>query len=113
MQKTNMTETRRKRRNAETNAFLTSMNKGRLTLAHLLSALREGEGETLASFAERIGVSRQHLHQVETGAKRVSPERAVRFARLLGQSETLFLQLVLQDLADDSGIAANVEIKVA
>jgi transcriptional regulator with XRE-family HTH domain len=113
MQKANVTEVRRRRRNAETNAFLASLNKGRLTLGHLLSALREGEGASLASFAGKLGVSRQHLHQIESGVKRVSPERAVRFARLLGQSETFFLQMVLQDLADDSGIAASVDIKVA
>jgi transcriptional regulator with XRE-family HTH domain len=113
MRKPNMTELRRTMRNADTNAFLASLNKGRLTLGQLLSSLREGGGESLASFANKLGVSRQHLHQIESGAKRLSPERAVRFARLLGQSETFFLQLVLQDLADDSGITANVDIKVA
>jgi len=37
----------------------------------------------------------------------------VRFARLLGQSESYFLQLALQDLANDSGITASVQVKVA
>ena len=37
----------------------------------------------------------------------------MRFARLLGQSESYFLQLALQDLANDSGITASVEVKVA
>lgn len=104
---------RRRRRNAETNAFLVSLNKGPLTFGQLLSSVREAEGVSLAPFAEKLVVSRQHLHQLESGQKRVSPERAVRFARVLGQSEGFFLQLSLQDLTNDSGIASSVSVKVA
>ncbi len=82
-------------------------------MGQLLTSLRQAEDESAAAFAERLGVSRQHLHQLESGRKRVSPERAVRFARLLGQSQTYFLQLALQDLANESGLTARVEVKVA
>jgi transcriptional regulator with XRE-family HTH domain len=106
-------EARRKRRNAKTNAFLTSLNGGPLTLGQLLASLRQADDAGLAEFAATLGISRQHLHQLETGQKSVSPERAVRFARLLEQSESYFLQLALQDLANESGITASVEVKVA
>lgn len=102
-----------KKRNAQTNAFLTTLNGGGLTFGQLLASLRQADEAGLAQFAATLGISRQHLHQLETGQKSVSPERAVRFARLLGQSESFFLQLVLQDLANDSGIAARVQVKVA
>ena len=71
------------------------------------------EEEGAAAFAERLGISRQHLHQIETGQKRVSPERAVRFAKLLGFSQTYFLQLALQDLANESGLMVPVRVRVA
>jgi transcriptional regulator with XRE-family HTH domain len=106
-------ESRRKKRNAQTNAFLTSLNGGPLTFGQLLGSLRQAEEAGLAQFAATLGISRQHLHQLEAGQKSVSPERAVRFARLLGQSESYFLQLALQDLANDSGIRARVQVKVA
>ena len=106
-------EPRRKRRNAQTNAFLTSLNGGALTFGQLLASLRQADEAGLAQFAATLGISRQHLHQLEIGQKSVSPQRAVRFARLLGQSESFFLQLALQDLANDSGITASVEVKVA
>jgi len=77
-----------------------------------LAVLSASKGRR-AGFAATLGISRQHLHQLETGQKSVSPERAVRFARLLGQSESYFLQLALQDLANDSGIKASVQVKVA
>lgn len=106
-------ESRRKKRNSETDAFLTLLNDGPLTFGPLLASLRQADEVGLAAFAATLGISRQHLHQLETGQKSVSPERAVRFARLLGQSESYFLQLALQDLANDSGITASVQVKVA
>jgi len=106
-------ESRRKKRNSDTNTFLTSLNGGPLTLGQLLASLREADESGLAAFAATLGISRQHLHQLETRQKNVSPERAVRFARLLGQSESYFLQLALQDLANDSGITARVQVRVA
>ena len=55
----------------------------------------------------------RHLHQLESGTKRVSLERAVRFAHSLGYNEIYFVQLALQDLVDDAGVSAKVEVKVA
>ena len=106
-------ESRGKKRNTDTNAFLTSLNGGALTFGQLLASLRQADEAGLAQFAATLGISRQHLHQLETGQKSVSPERAVRFARLLGQSESYLLQLALQDLANVSGITASVRVKVA
>ncbi|HEV7668341.1 MAG TPA: helix-turn-helix transcriptional regulator [Thermoanaerobaculia bacterium] len=99
--------------NAATNALLESLNDGPLSFGQLLSAQREAEEANVSQFAAKLGISRQHLHQLENGQKRVSPARAVYFARLLGQSETFYLQLALQDLANDSGIGKPIEIRVA
>lgn len=97
--------------NAATNAFLQELNGGPLSFGQLLAALRESEEHSLSQFATRLGVSRQHLHQLEAGQKRVSPERAVRFARALGHSEIYFVQLALQDLVNDAGVTAHVVVK--
>jgi transcriptional regulator with XRE-family HTH domain len=99
--------------NASTNAFLERLNSGPLTFGQMLAALRESDEVSLAAFAARLDISRQHLHQLESGLKRVSPDRAVRFARVLGHSEVYFLQLALQDLIDGTGVDAKVEVKVA
>jgi len=97
--------------NAATTAFLQELNGGPLSFGQLLAALRQSEEQTLNQFATRLGVSRQHLHQLEAGQKRVSPERAVRFARALGHSEIYFVQLALQDLVNDAGVPARVVVK--
>ena len=108
-----MKEPRQGKHNADTNTFLTSLNGGALTFGQLLASLRQADEAGLEQFATTLAISRQHLHRLETGQKSVSPERAVRFARLLGQSESYFLQIALQDLANDSGITASVQVKVA
>ncbi len=106
-------DSRKRKVNTETDAFLTSLNRGPLTFGQVLSAIRKSDQGNAADFAGKLGISRQHLHQLESGSKRVSTVRAVRFSRVLGQSQTLFLQLALQDLANDSGVSASVVLKVA
>ena len=105
--------TREAKLNGATNAFLEWLNAGPLSFGQLLAALRDSEAQTLEGFASRLRVSRQHLHQLESGQKRVSPARAVRFARALGHSEVCFLQLALQDLVNDAGVSAKVEVKAS
>ncbi len=102
-----------KRVQESTTAFLESLNDGPLTLGQLLEAIRMADEQSLSQFAGRLGISRQHLHQLESGAKRVSPDRAVRFAKALGYSELYFVQLALQELVDEAGVAAKVEVRVA
>lgn len=98
---------------ASTTAFLESLNDGPLTFGQVLEAIRMADEQSLSQFSGRLGISRQHLHQLESGTKRASPERAVRFAKALGYSELYFVQLALQDLVDEAGVAAKVEVKVA
>jgi transcriptional regulator with XRE-family HTH domain len=106
-------QTQAQKLNAETNAFLRELNSGPLSFGQLLGALREADSLSLTQFAARLGVSRQHLHQLESGQKRVSPERAVRFAQVLGHSEVYFVQIALQDLVNDAGVSATVEVNAA
>ena len=111
--RTRTQKTQKARMDVETEKFLEELNEGRLTFGQLLASIRESDGESLAQFSRRLEVTRQHLHQIEKGEKRVSPERALRFATQLGQSEVFFVQLALQDMVNDSGLSATVEVKVA
>ncbi|MEK6705863.1 MAG: helix-turn-helix domain-containing protein [Bdellovibrionota bacterium] len=86
---------------------------GPLTLARLLQSIRLGEEVTLAVFAKKLGVSRQHLCDIEKGRKVVSPERAARFALVLGYSKEQFVSLALQALVDDADLDLKVEVKAA
>ncbi len=84
-----------------------------LSLAMAVRATREGEDLGQAEFAQRLGLSRSHLCDIEKGRKAVSPERAAEFARKLGYSERQWVRLALQDLVDRAGLRLKVEVRAA
>jgi transcriptional regulator with XRE-family HTH domain len=89
------------------------LTAGPLTFGKMLQAVREGDELTLEAFAKRLGVSRQNLCDIEKARKGVSPERAARWARLLGYPEAQWLRLALQAELDAAGLKYRVEIAAA
>jgi len=93
--------------------FLEKITGGPLTLARLIHSIRQGEEMTLAEFSKKLGISRQHLCDIEKGRKVVGPERAAKFAKILGYSREQFVALSLQALLDEADLHLKVEVKVA
>ncbi len=104
---------RRRRGRSDSMAFLEKLSGGPLTLARLLRSIREGEALTQAEFADSLGISKQHLSHIENGRKVVSPERASRWALLLGYSESQFVRLALQDELYRAGLRYTVTVAAA
>lgn len=105
-------------RNAETRtakslALLESISGKKLTVGNFLWSIRECEEETLTAFAEKLGISRQYLSDLEHGRRGLSPKMARQFARLLGYPEKHFVRLALQDQLDRQGVNLHVEIRDA
>jgi len=84
-----------------------------LTLGGLIKSIRLGEEMSQTAFARKLGVSPSHLCDIEKGRKVVSPERAARFARVLGRSPKQFVRLSLQELVDEAGLKMRVNIAAA
>jgi transcriptional regulator with XRE-family HTH domain len=84
-----------------------------LTLGGLIESIRLGEEMSQTAFARKLGVSPSHLCDIEKGRKVVSPERAARFARVLGRSPKQFVRLSLQELVDEAGLKMRVNIAAA
>jgi transcriptional regulator with XRE-family HTH domain len=64
-------------------------------------------------FAARLGISRARLCDIEKGRKTVSPERAARFAALLGYSPDQFVRLAPQDSVNRTGLRYTVQLSPA
>jgi transcriptional regulator with XRE-family HTH domain len=103
----------RKQTSAEAIKLMERLTGGPLTLGKVVRGVREGEELTLEAFAKKLGVSRQNLCDVEKGRKGVSPERAARWARLLGYPEAQWVRLALQAELDAAGLKYRVEIAAA
>jgi transcriptional regulator with XRE-family HTH domain len=84
-----------------------------LTLGGLLESIRRGEEMPQAAFAKTLRISPSHLCDIERGRKVVSPERAARFAKILGRPEPQFVRLALQGLVDEAGLRMKVDVAAA
>ena len=101
------------RKKSETMKFLEETAGRSLTLGGLLESIREGEEMSQATFAKKLGVSPSHLCDIEKGRKVVSPERAARFAKILGRSREQFVRFSLQELVDEAGLKMKVNVDAA
>ncbi len=93
--------------------FMEQLTGGEMTLGKLLEAIRLGEESTQTDLARRLSVSRAHLCDIENGRRIVSPERAARWAKVLGYSPERFVKLAVQDSLNKAGLKLQVEVRAA
>lgn len=93
--------------------LLEQLAGGPLTFGRAVEAVRKGAGLTQDECATKLGVSKSHLCDVEKGRKTASPERAARWARVLGYPESVLVRLALQGALDAAGLKYRVELEVA
>ena len=86
---------------------------GELTFGGLIEAMRQADEMSQVEFAKKLGISKQHLCDIEKRRKFVSPERAAKFAKILGHSEKSFVALALQDIVTQGGLKLKVSVEAA
>ncbi len=86
---------------------------GPLTLARAVASIRKSEELSQDACAKKLGLTKSHLCAVGKGRKVVSPERAARWARILGYPEPILLRLAIQAELDAAGLKSKVELKAA
>ena len=86
---------------------------GRTSFGDMILSYRQAQEITQVAMAEKLGVSKQDLCNIEKNRKLVSVERAVSFAKSLGMPIKTFAKYALQDQLYKAGIKAEVDIKDA
>lgn len=104
---------RKTKRKSEAVKLLEKLTGGPLTLGRAMESIRKGEELSQDECARKLGISKSHLCDVEKGRKTVSPERAAKWARVLGYPESVMVQLALQGELDAAGLKYRVEIEAA
>ncbi|MGE3611765.1 MAG: helix-turn-helix domain-containing protein [Bacteriovoracaceae bacterium] len=93
--------------------FLDKVIGASMTFGSNLEAIRLADSKSQIEFAKRLGISQAHLSQLEKGIKSVAPERAQKFARILGYSEVTFVELALRDQLRKAGIKMKIHLEAA
>ncbi|HEX7669901.1 MAG TPA: helix-turn-helix transcriptional regulator [Polyangiaceae bacterium] len=88
-------------------------DRGPLTFGRAMSGIRSVDGSTLAQFAKRLGISAQHLSDVEKDRRVVSAERAAAWGRRLGHPPDVLVRLALQREVDAAGLKLRVSVEAA
>ena len=102
-----------KERKSDAIKLLEKLTGGPLTLGRAVESIRKGKELSQDECARKLGVSKSHLCDVEKGRKTVSPERAAKWARVLGYPESVLIRLALQAELDAAGLKYRVEIDAA
>jgi transcriptional regulator with XRE-family HTH domain len=100
-------------RKSEAMKLLEKLAGGPLTLGRAVESIRKGKDLSQDECAKKFGVSKSHLCDVEEGRKTVSPERAAKWARVLGCPESVLVRLTLQAELDAAGLKYKVDIEAA
>jgi transcriptional regulator with XRE-family HTH domain len=98
---------------SETMKFLEEIAGRQLTLGGVLESIRMSEEMSQATFSKRLKISPSHLCDIEKGRKVLSPERAARFAKILGRSPEQFVRLSLQELVNEAGLNMKINVDAA
>ena len=93
---------------SDTMKFLEGLMGGPLTFGAMVRSIRETDELTQEDVATKVGVSKQHVSDVEHGRRRVSIERAARWAEALGYPPAYFVRMVAQEEIDAVGVKLKV-----
>lgn len=102
-----------KRKKSDAVKLLEKLSGGPLTLGGLIESIRLSDEISQVKFAEKIGISKSHLCDIEKGRKPVSALRAAGFAKILGYSPEQFVRLALQDEISRSGLHLKITVEAA
>ena len=83
---------------------------GSLTFGNALASFRQGEEKSQREFAAFLYISPQSLCDIEKERRIPSPNRAAKIARKLGEPESFWVQLALQDMLrkDDLNLVVTI-----
>ena len=90
--------------------YIEKITGSKLTFGKLIWAIRQADEILQVDFADKLGITKQHLCDIEHERKSVSPKLAAKYADILGYSKEQFIRLALQDLVDREGLNVQIEV---
>lgn len=89
---------------------LEKITGAKLTFGTMLWSIRKCDEESQVDFAKKLGISKQHLCDLEHDRKNVSPKLAAQYAEILEYSKMQFIQLALQNVVDREELEVQIDV---
>lgn len=86
---------------------------GKRTISGFLNSWRRGLRMSQSDFAKLLGISRSNLCDIEKKRKGVSPERAAKFAKILGYSVNILIEMAIEEQLGSMGLKYKVILEPA
>lgn len=83
---------------------------GRFSFGVLLKTFREAEGLSQKEFSKILTISPQRLNDFEKERRLPEIESAIKFARILKDSEAFFVQILFQDYLNKENVKLEVKV---
>lgn len=97
--------------NVDAATYLEQLSDGSLTLGKLIHSIRLCDEISQVALANKLGITRQHLCDIEHDRKILSPKLAAQYATALGYSVPQFIRLSLQAILDRDNLDVAVDIR--
>lgn len=88
-----------------------AVKKLKATFGDFLAEIRTDMGLSQVDFAEKMGMSKQNLCDIERGRRFTTPKTAASMAKKLGIPSSKLVKLSLQDLINRDGLKFKVDVK--
>ena len=98
---------------SSTRQYLAKIRGGPLTFGRMIESIRLSDEISQVELAKRLGISRAHLCDIEKGRRLATPQRAAKFAEVLGYSVTQFVATAIEDQLRRAGIHLKVKLEAA
>lgn len=93
--------------------FLEGLRGGPLTFGRMIESFRKCDEVTQERLAHKMEISKAHLCDIEKGRRMVSPERAAKFAKVMGYMMEQFVAVAIEDQLRKAGLKMKVLLKAA
>ena len=77
----------------------------------VIRSCRECDEISQSDFAEKLGISRAQLCDIEKGRRTVSLSKVAEFAKILGYPPELWIQLAIQDSLNKNKLQFQVSVE--
>ena len=93
--------------------FIEGLRGEPLGFGRMLESIRQADEISQVELARQMKISRSHLCDIEKGRRPVTPDRAARFAEVLGYSVNQFVSVAIEDQLRKAGMRFKVRLEAA